>query len=69
MEEKSKIAQFYDGQAVFLTGVTGFVGKALLWKLLTSCHGLTKVYVLIKEKRGKSPHERLVETLANPVRT
>ena len=40
-------------RCVFITGVTGFVGKSTLEKLLRSCPDVKTVYVLA---RGK-PHE------------
>ncbi|KAI9315553.1 male sterility protein-domain-containing protein [Dichotomocladium elegans] len=38
--------EFYADKTVLLTGATGFVGKALLWKLLTL--DVKKVYVLVR---------------------
>lgn len=39
-------------------GATGFLGKVLVEKLLRSCTGIQKVYILIRKKRGKSSFER-----------
>jgi len=43
---------------VFITGGTGFIGKVLLEKLLR-CTDVKRVYLLIREKKGFSPEERL----------
>ncbi|XP_043233602.1 putative fatty acyl-CoA reductase CG5065 [Amphibalanus amphitrite] len=52
------VAEFYRGKAVLITGGTGFMGKVLLEKLLRSCPGVTKLYVILRPKRNKSVNER-----------
>lgn len=59
MDVKIGINEFYKGRNIFITGVTGFMGKALLEKLLRSCPGIEKIYVLIRPKKGKQLQERL----------
>ena len=61
------IVEFFRGRSIFITGVTGFLGKVLLEKLLRSCHDLDKCYVLIRPKRGRSVTERLEELLQSKV--
>ena len=39
-------------------GATGFMGKILIEKLLVSCPGIGNLYLLIREKKGKSFEER-----------
>lgn len=53
------VAEFYRGKAVLITGGTGFMGKVLLEKLLRSCPGVTKLYVLLRPKGKNSVNERL----------
>lgn len=61
------IGQFYTKTNIFITGATGFVGKALLEKLLHSCDQIENVYLLIRPKKGKSIEERVKILLQNPV--
>lgn len=43
---EENVHDFYRDKTVFLTGATGFLGKALLWKLLTL--DVKKVFVLVR---------------------
>ncbi|XP_018318430.1 putative fatty acyl-CoA reductase CG5065 [Agrilus planipennis] len=61
------VGDFYSGKTVFVTGGTGFMGKVLLEKLLRSCPGLSKIYVLIRPKRGQDARDRLKELLGSPL--
>ncbi|XP_063708795.1 putative fatty acyl-CoA reductase CG5065 [Culicoides brevitarsis] len=75
-ESLPSIPEFFAGRQVFLTGGTGFMGKALVEKLLRSCPEIDKIFMLIRPKKGKKPADRvkafakdvLFETLltANP---
>ncbi|XP_026683304.1 fatty acyl-CoA reductase 1-like [Diaphorina citri] len=53
------IQQFYDGANILITGGTGFFGRVLLSKLLSDCPGVNKIYLLIREKRGKTSRQRI----------
>lgn len=56
---ESEIQRFFNGQNVFITGATGFLGKILLEKLLRSCPKINKVYILMRPKPGMSIKERV----------
>ncbi|CAH1646540.1 unnamed protein product [Spodoptera littoralis] len=62
----SNVASFYSGKSVFITGGTGFVGKTLIEKLLYSCSGIDKIYVLVRDKYGKQASERLARITSTP---
>ncbi|EHB12907.1 Fatty acyl-CoA reductase 1 [Heterocephalus glaber] len=58
------IPEYYEGKNVLLTGATGFLGKVLLEKLLRSCPKVKSVYVLVRQKAGLTPQERVEEVLS-----
>jgi len=53
------------GRRVLVTGVTGFVGEALLERLLADFPDV-RLVVLIRPRRGRSGQARLRSTLAKP---
>lgn len=63
----SQIAQFFENRVVFVTGATGFIGKVLLEKLLRSCPGVKRIYVLVRSKLGEEPQTRMEALLNMPV--
>ncbi|CAG2066379.1 unnamed protein product, partial [Timema podura] len=67
ISEGSKIAEFYKGQTLFITGASGFMGKVLLEKILYACPGIVRIYILVRPKRGKSPKTRLEEMAKLPL--
>lgn len=67
MVKRSEIQEFYCGRSVFITGVSGFLGKALLEKLLRSCPNVNKIYVLLREKLESDPETRLKNIWNSPV--
>lgn len=63
-----RIGDTFKETTVFISGGTGFVGKALIDKLLRSTD-VKRLYLLIRPKKGKSPHERIHDIFSNVVRT
>ncbi|KAK3926150.1 Putative fatty acyl-CoA reductase [Frankliniella fusca] len=57
------ISEFYRGRNVLVTGVTGFVGKAIVEKLLRCCPDVGCIYVLVRSKRGIDPMDRITKVL------
>lgn len=49
-----------------VTLATGLVGKVLLEKLLRMTE-IGKIYLLIRKRKGKTPRQRMIEMLDNPV--
>ena len=66
-DQQLSVPQYYEGRSIFVTGGTGFMGKVLLEKLLRSCPGLCKIYVLARSKRGESPQNRIEQMLKGPL--
>ncbi|RZF33950.1 hypothetical protein LSTR_LSTR010433, partial [Laodelphax striatellus] len=56
------------GREILITGGTGFIGKVLVEKLLRSCSHLSKIYLIIRSKKGKDVRQRLNELLNASIR-
>ncbi|OQR67487.1 fatty acyl-CoA reductase 1-like [Tropilaelaps mercedesae] len=65
--EDSEVAAFFANKTVLITGGTGFIGKLLIEKLLRACSSITRVYVIIREKRGVTVQQRLHKLLNEKV--
>jgi len=52
---------------VLITGATGFLGKALVEKLIRSCPGVKRVYCLVRQKNGKDAGSRFRDFTKNAV--
>jgi fatty acyl-CoA reductase len=63
------VIQFYEGQNIFVTGASGFLGKVLLEKLLRACPDVGNIFVLVRPKKGKEPSERVQNIISLPVIT
>ncbi|XP_050668708.1 fatty acyl-CoA reductase 1-like isoform X1 [Leptidea sinapis] len=68
-EQYKKVADYYAGKSVLLTGATGFVGKVLLERLLYNCADIENVFVLIRPKKGLSAQKRLEQMTNAPIFT
>jgi len=49
----SMLHQFYAGLVIFITGVSGFLGKLLLLKLLQLCPNIVGIIMCLRKKRGQ----------------
>lgn len=65
--EAPQISEFYNDSVVFLTGGSGFLGKALLIKILRTCYSVRSVYVMMRVKAQQSSEERFAAWLEHPV--
>lgn len=61
----SQVGEFYKGKNIFLTGGTGFLGIAIIEKLLRSCPSIAGIYLLMRPKKGKEIQDRLSELTKN----
>lgn len=66
-DSMSEIQSFFKDTSVFVTGATGFLGHVLLAKLLRTCPDVKKIYVLLRNKKGKSVSERFQALLEDEV--
>lgn len=57
--EETSIKKFYDGAEIFITGGSGFVGRVLIEKLLRSCEGISKIFLLMRPKKGIEAKKRI----------
>lgn len=62
------LRKFYENQNIFLTGGTGFLGKAIIEKLSRSCPNFGKIYMLMRPKRSANINERLNKFLEEDVK-
>lgn len=65
--KKSSIVDFFQDSTIFITGGTGFLGKALLEKLLRSCYNIKTIFVLLRPKSGQHIDQRYAELINDQV--
>ncbi|XP_034945485.1 putative fatty acyl-CoA reductase CG5065 [Chelonus insularis] len=65
--KKISVEAFFAASIIFVTGATGFLGKALVEKLLRSCSKISTIYILIRSKKKLSLDERFKSLLNNSV--
>ncbi|CAH0385678.1 unnamed protein product [Bemisia tabaci] len=63
----SVIQRFYEGANVLVTGSTSFLGMALIEKLLRSCPGINRVYLLIRKVNGQPAEKRATVMFQSPL--
>ncbi|XP_063709209.1 fatty acyl-CoA reductase wat-like [Culicoides brevitarsis] len=60
------IKEFYKNKNIFLTGATGFIGQSLVEKILRCCE-INKLFILIRDKKGKSWQQRIDDICRDPL--
>ncbi|XP_043290160.1 putative fatty acyl-CoA reductase CG5065 [Venturia canescens] len=63
----ASIEAFFADKVILITGATGFLGKALLEKLLRSCPRVASIYILLRPKKGQTVEQRLKHLIGNQV--
>ncbi|MBK7821208.1 MAG: HAD-IB family hydrolase [Tessaracoccus sp.] len=63
---EGRIKDLLDGKKVVMTGVTGFIGEQMLWKVLTECPGTT-TGVIVRRKGSITAHERVAALLKKKI--
>ena len=62
------VAETLAGSHIFITGATGFLGKAVVEKLLRSVPDLGGIYILARGKRDLTAQDRVTKLLSEKVR-
>jgi len=57
--QNQSITKFYSGRHIFITGGSGFIGKVLVEKILRSCPEVAGIHLLLREKKGAAPADRI----------
>lgn len=52
------VEKTFTSKSVLITGATGFIGKVLVEKLLRSCKGIDKIYIIVRPKKGNGTEKR-----------
>jgi len=63
----SGIADFFKDRSIFITGATGFIGMAILEKLLRCCTSLNTIYILVRPKKDTNSQSRIKKLFENPI--
>ena len=58
---------FYNGKVLAITGGTGFLGQAVVEKVLRCCPDVKEIALFIRNKKGLNPQERLHKLWNQPV--
>ncbi|XP_076754803.1 putative fatty acyl-CoA reductase CG5065 [Xylocopa sonorina] len=65
--KKSDVAEFFAHTNILVTGGTGFLEKLLVEKLLRSCSDISKLYSIVRPKKGKFASDRLKENFDSAI--
>ena len=64
------IPEFFHGKVILIAGATGFLGQALVAKILTALPDVKRVYLLIRSQTGANGEKRTaIDRLENEVFT
>ncbi|XP_068621769.1 putative fatty acyl-CoA reductase CG5065 [Battus philenor] len=55
------IPKFFAGRHVLITGASGFMGKVLVERLLSTCPDIGCLHLLLRPKKGLEPAKRLLQ--------
>lgn len=67
MSTTEQLRTWYSGKNIFMSGATGFLGVALLEKILRSIPDIGEIYLLVRPKTGKEIQQRLEDIKKNSV--
>lgn len=61
LKDRNRVDEVLANKTLLISGGTGFMGKVLVEKILRTCPGVKRIYLLIRNKKGKNPQDRLKE--------
>nr|XP_014285876.1 uncharacterized protein LOC106686832 [Halyomorpha halys] len=61
------IPEYFSNQHILITGGAGLMGKVLIEKILRSCPSVSRIYVLMRPKKGLSIEERWCKIIQLPL--
>lgn len=59
------VKEFFKGKTIFMTGVTGFLGKHVLEKILRSCSDIRKIIIMVRPKRDIPAEDRFMDIVCS----
>ena len=68
LNKLNTLEEFYVGSGILLTGATGFVGKAVLEKLIRMCPRIAAIFILLRPKTDETIEQRFKKLIDDPVR-
>ncbi|XP_071876912.1 fatty acyl-CoA reductase 1-like isoform X2 [Bombus fervidus] len=63
----SSLEEFYAGSGILVTGVTGFLGKGLLEKLIRKFPRIAAIFILIRPKTDETIEQRFKKLIDDPI--
>lgn len=61
LEFLPSVKEFYSGADILITGATGFFGRGLVEKLLSSCAEINKIYIVLRKRGNQNVQTRIKE--------
>ncbi|XP_060831010.1 fatty acyl-CoA reductase 1-like [Bombus pascuorum] len=67
LNKTNTLEEFYAGSGILVTGATGFVGIALLEKLMRVCPRIAAIYILIRPKTNETIEQRFKKIMDDAI--
>ncbi|XP_048269881.1 fatty acyl-CoA reductase 1 [Bombus terrestris] len=67
LNKTNSLEEFYAGSGILVTGGTGFIGVALLEKLIRVCPRVAAIFVLIRPKSNETIEQRFKKIIDDPI--
>nr|XP_033204496.1 putative fatty acyl-CoA reductase CG5065 [Bombus vancouverensis nearcticus] len=67
LNKTNSLEKFYASNGIFVTGATGFLGKALLEKLIRMCPHIATIFILIRPKINETIEQRFKKLIDDPI--